>query len=86
LQDGDQVGLLFYQRHVQYSAILTASSAGGATGLVGFVGGVELPPVASALDPATGAVNSPNPYQVDAIGVELPIIDLSTHPVATISQ
>lgn len=86
LQDGDQVGLLFYQRHVQYSAILSASSAGGATGLVGFVGGVELPPVASALDPVTGAVNSPNPYQVDAIGVELPIIDLSTHPVATISR
>lgn len=86
LQDGDQVGLLFYQRHAQYSAAISASSVGGATGIVGFVTGVELPPLLTALDPVTGIVNSPNPYQVDAMGVELPIIDLDSHPDAVLSQ
>lgn len=86
LQDGDQLGLLFYQRHVQYSAVINANSVGGATGLVGFIAGIELPPILSALDPVTGLLNPPNPYQIDATGVELPIIDLESHPVATLSQ
>lgn len=90
LQDGDQVGLVFYQRHEQYSAIVGTSSLGGITGVVGFALGVELPPILSVLDPVLdpvlGLLETPNPYQVDATGVELPIIDLATHPVATLSQ
>lgn len=86
LQDGDQVGLMLYQRHVQYSAVVNANSVGGITGLVGFIGGLELPPVLSALDPVTGILNLPNPYQISATGVEIPIIDLDTHPTARLSQ
>lgn len=90
LQDGDQVGLLFYQNHEQYAAIVSTDSLTGVTGLVGLLLGVELPPLLSILDPVLGPVlnivETPNPYQVDAIGVELPIIDLETHPVATLSQ
>ncbi|WP_373092407.1 hypothetical protein, partial [Zhongshania sp.] len=86
LQDGDQVGLLFFQRHVQYSAVVNPMTVGGLTGLVGFIGDAELPPVLSAVDPVTGALNPPNPYQVDAVGVEIPIIDLGRHPNAILSQ
>ncbi len=86
LRNGDQVGLILYQRHVQYSAIVNANSVGGITGLVGFIGGLELPPVLSALDPVTGILNLPNPYQISAAGVEIPVIDLDTHPTARLSQ
>ncbi len=86
LQDGDQVGLLFFQRHVQYSAVVNPMTVGGLTGLVGFIRDAELPPVLSAVDPVTGALNPPNAYQVDAVGVEIPIIDLGRHPNAILSQ
>lgn len=86
LQDGDRVGLLLYPRHIQYEPILNPASIAGAEGLAATVLGVELPPVISSLDPQSGVVNPPNPYQVQAQGVELPIIDLAEHPTARLSQ
>lgn len=86
LRSGDDVGLMLYQRHVQYSAIINANSVGGISGLVGFIGGLELPPALSAIDPVTGILNPPNPYHISASGVEIPIIDLDTHPTARLSQ
>jgi ABC-2 type transport system ATP-binding protein len=54
LQDGDELGLLFYQSHVQYNAVIGAKP--------------------------------PNPYTVVAKGVELPIINMTSHPTAAISK
>ena len=58
LQDGDVVGLVFYQNHVQYSAVTGAGAPG---------------------------TNPLNPYSVTVSGVELPIIDVSLHPNASLS-
>jgi ABC-2 type transport system ATP-binding protein len=54
LQDGDELGLLFYQSHVQYNAVIGAKP--------------------------------PNPYTVVAKGVELQIINMTSHPTAAISK
>ena len=86
LQDGDEVGLLFYESHLQYSAIISPSSATGVTGLVGFLGGIELPPIASALGPLTSNLGHANPYTVTLTGVELPILNVSTFPGASLLQ
>ncbi len=86
LQDGDVVGLAFYQHHVQYSAVVSAELIPGATGLVGFVAGQPLPPLLSALSPVTGLLNSPNPYDVEIRGAELPILDVTAYPGAVLSR
>jgi hypothetical protein len=77
LQDGDQVGLLFYPQHVQYAAIVSASALPNATNAVNFALGTQIPPVISALNLSTVAV--PNVYTVSAAGVELPILMPGTY-------
>lgn len=86
LQDGDVVGLAFYQSHVQYSAVVSAQLVTGATGVVGLVAGQPLPPVLSALSPVTGLLNTPNPYDVSILGAELPILDVTAYPGAVLSR
>ncbi|MBB3047909.1 pimeloyl-ACP methyl ester carboxylesterase [Litorivivens lipolytica] len=88
LQPGDRVGLLFYQRHVQFSAVISGSSATGGTTLVQTAGGEQLPvdPVASAVNAANPDINEPNPYTVQVRGIELPIFDLRLLPANALSQ
>jgi ABC-2 type transport system ATP-binding protein len=84
LQKGDVVGLLFYPQHVQYSAVLSAASAPGATNIVNMVLGTSVPPIASALD--TSIVAVPNPYAVTITDVELPILVPGQYPGSALSQ
>ncbi len=84
LQKGDVVGLLFYPQHVQYSAVLSAASAPGATNIVNMVLGTSIPPIASALDTSIAA--PPNPYSVSITNLELPVLVPGQYPGSTLSQ
>ncbi len=85
LQDGDQVGLLFYPQHVQYAAIVSAVGLTGTTGLLNVLAnssgadGVAVPPITSSLEPVLGLFYN-NPYSVKASGVGLPIFKPGTYP------
>ena len=84
LQDGDEVGLLFYQQQIQYAAVLSAASLPNATNVVNTALGTPIPPVASAID--TSFVATPNPYTVTATGVELPILIPGQYAGSRLSQ
>ena len=86
LQDGDQVGLLFYSQQVQYSAVVSASSIPNATNVVNSALGTPIPPVTSALQPAGVALNVPNIYDATLTGVELPILVPGTYPGSSLSK
>lgn len=87
LQPGDKVGLFFYQRHVQFSAIINGASASGVTTLVQTAAGTQYPdPVASAINEEDSVLNPPNPYNVSVSGVELPVFDLRKLPVGALSM
>jgi pimeloyl-ACP methyl ester carboxylesterase len=73
LQDGDEVGLLFYSQHIQYSAVVSAQSVSGLTGVINYLYGTPIPPVASSLEPALGLTYN-NPYSVELTDVQLPIL------------
>lgn len=85
LQDGDEVGLLFYPQHVQYASVVSAVGLSGATGLFNVVAGstgadgAAIPPIASSLEPALGLFYN-NPYTVKATGIELPIFKPGLYP------
>lgn len=86
LQPGDKVGLFFYQRHVQFSAIINGASASGATTLIQTAAGTTYPdPVASAINEQDSVLNPPNPYDVSVVGVELPLFDLRRLPAGALS-
>ena len=82
LQQGDEVGLLFYEQSLPYTAVTTVP--GGVNlpgGLVQYVLGKPLSrPITSLLNPALGVVLNPNPYDVVAEGVSLPIITAGQYP------
>lgn len=84
LQDGDEVGLLFYEQQVQYAAILSATSFPNLTNVVNIALGVPIPPIGSALDGALLA--APNPYTANVVGVELPIIIPGTFPGSSLRR
>ena len=86
LQDGDQVGLLFYSQHVQYSAVISAASVPNATNIVNTAFGTPIPPVLSALSPEAAVVAVPNIYQITATGVELPILVPGQFPGSSLSK
>ncbi|TXH04198.1 MAG: hypothetical protein E6R07_09680 [Nevskiaceae bacterium] len=86
LQDGDQVGLLFYAQHVQYSAVVSAASIPNATNIVNTALGTPIPPVTSALQPAGAAASVPNIYDVTMTDVELPVLVPGTYPGSSLSQ
>lgn len=88
LQDGDQVGLLFYPQHIQYASVVSAVGLTGLPGLVNVVassGGVAIPPITSSLEPALGLFYN-NPYTVLATGVELPILTPGSYPGSQLRQ
>jgi hypothetical protein len=82
LQQGDEVGLLFYEQSLPYTAVTTIP--GGLNlpgGLVQYVLGKPLPhPITSLLNPALGVAVNPNPYDVVAEGVSLPIVTVGQYP------
>jgi pimeloyl-ACP methyl ester carboxylesterase len=82
LQQGDEVGLLFYEQSLPYTAVTTIP--GGLNlpgGLVQYVLGKPLPhPITSLLNPALGVAVNPNPYDVVAEGVSLPIVTAGQYP------
>ncbi len=85
LQDGDQVGLLFYPQHIQYAAIVSAEGLSGVTGLVSTIAGVPIPPITSSLEPVLGLLYI-NPYTVTASDIELPILVPGQYPNSSLSQ
>jgi hypothetical protein len=86
LQDGDQVGLLFYEQHVQYSTVVSADGLTGAPGVINYLRGQPLPnPIASSLDPVLNLVTDPNPYSVTASDIELPILIPGSYPGSSLS-
>ena len=86
LQDGDQVGLLFYAQHVQYAAVVSAASVPNATKIINVAVGTSIPPVASALQPVGTAVTVPNIYNVTMTQVELPILIPGMYPGSSLSR
>lgn len=82
LQDGDQVGLLFYEQQVQYAAVLSAASFPNLSNVVNTALGVSIPPIGSAVD--TSFLAAPNPYTVTITGVELPILIPGQYPGASL--
>ena len=79
--------MLFYQRHVQFSAVISGSSATGATSLLQTAGGTQFEdPIASAANEQDSELNPPNPYTVQMRGIELPVFDLSLLPENALSQ
>jgi len=85
LQDGDQVGLLFYPQHIQYAAVVSAAGLSGATGIVSLLAGQPIPPITSALNPVLG-IPYDNPYSVTASDVELPIFIPGQYPGSALTQ
>lgn len=85
LQDGDQVGLLFYPQHIQYAAVLSAVGLGGSTGIIDTLFGVSIPPVTSALNPVLGLLYV-DPYGVSASDVELPIFTPGVYAGSQLSK
>lgn len=87
LQDGDELGLLFYEQHAQFAPAFTGPNASGVTGLTVLVPGAPtLPPLLSALDPVLGLIAMPNPYAVVVTDVELPILIPGQYPGSSLSQ
>ncbi|MDB5976748.1 MAG: hypothetical protein JWR07_3508 [Nevskia sp.] len=85
LQDGDQVGLLFYPQHIQYAAIVSAEGLSGLTGLVSTIAGVPIPPITSSLEPVLGLFYV-DPYTVTANDIELPILVPGQYANSSLSQ
>lgn len=90
LQDGDVVGLIFFENHVQYQPVVSASTATGLLDSVlvsGLLTGVldpllcETQGVCLALPP----VGVPNGYAAEIEGVELPILRPGVHPGSSLS-
>jgi pimeloyl-ACP methyl ester carboxylesterase len=71
LQPGDVVGLLFYQQHVQYAAIISANLTPGVIATVDYAEGASIPPITSTINLSSLAL--PNPYSVTITQLELPI-------------
>jgi ABC-2 type transport system ATP-binding protein len=86
LQDGDQVGLLFYPQSEEFSAVVSGHSLAGLPGVVYYVEGKPTPPLLSALDPLADILALPNPYEVTASDVELPILIPGQYPGSALSQ
>jgi hypothetical protein len=87
LQAGDKVGLVFFQRHVQFSAVISGSSATGLTTLLQTAGGTQFDdPIASAANEDDTELNPPNPYSAQMRGIELPVFDLRLLPANALSQ
>ncbi len=85
LRDGDQVGLLFYPRNVQYAAIVSAEGLTGLTGLARFFTKLPIPPVTSSLEPVLGQVYV-DPYTATVSDVQLPILVPGTYAGSQLSQ
>lgn len=83
LQDGDQVGLLFYCTQVQHESLVSTSNAGGAGGLGGTVGGVSPPDLGVTL-PNPGLCS--NSYSASFTNAALPILKAGTYPGSALSQ
>lgn len=76
LQQGDELGLLFYEQQVQYSVVLSLTSIGSAVpgGLVSYIAGKPFPhPLADALTPLANLLTNPNPYHAVLEDVQLPV-------------
>lgn len=85
LRAGDVVGLLVMSQHIQYSAVVSAASFPGAPGVVNYVGGTEIPPIASGLNPAAGLTYL-NPLSVSVSDVQLPIVVAGQFPDSNLSR
>ena len=79
LQTGDEVGLIFFERQVQYAAIVSPQSVGGVTGLIGFIGDTELPPHPA---PREGVPHPPRPTTAPPSAPPIPNLEESVRLMA----
>jgi len=96
LQDGDEVGLLFFHQHPQFAGLISPGNAlaldSAVPSIIGLIAAGNAPPatpdvpVLSALDPLSGVLTVPNPYNVAAEGVELPIRLPGTYPGSRLNR
>lgn len=82
LQDGDELGLLFYEQSPQYAVVVSGDGVANLLdGVVNLVLGKQLPlPIASILELPLNVLTNPNPYRVQASGIELPVLVPGTYP------
>ncbi|AXQ28748.1 hypothetical protein D0B54_08650 [Solimonas sp. K1W22B-7] len=86
LQDGDEVGLVFYGQHVQFAPVLAAQNVGGLTSILPGVPALLPAPITTALNPLLGLVNLPNVYEVTLTDVGLPILLPGVYPGSRLTQ
>lgn len=79
LQKGDVVGLVLYENHIQYSSVVSLSSAPSLPSVVGNIAGVPIP----AAQPGP---SYPNPYTVTMSGVGLPIFKVGVYAGSVLSK
>lgn len=79
LQKGDEVGLIVYENHIQYSAVVSSTSAPQLPYLAGYLTGAPLPAVAPG-------PSHPNPYRIELKGVGLPILLPGQFPGSVLSK
>jgi ABC-2 type transport system ATP-binding protein len=79
LQKGDVIGLLLYENHPQYLAVVSTASAPNLPFVAGSITGVPLPAV--GVGPSL-----PNPYKVVITGAELPVLAPVLYPGSKLSQ
>lgn len=76
LQQGDEIGLMFYEQQVQYSVVLSLTTIGTAIpgGLISYIAGKPFPhPLADVLTPLANLLTNPNPYHAVLDDVQLPV-------------
>lgn len=95
LQDGDEVGLLFFHQHPQFASLISVGNAvalpSAVPSIIGLISpGTESPlptiAVLSSLDPLSGVLTVPNPYNVVVEGVEFPILEPGVFPGSRLTQ
>lgn len=79
LQDKDVVGLILYEGHVQYAAVVSVTSLPNLPSVVGSVAGLPIPAI--GIGPS-----SANPYSVSITGAELPILQPGIYPGSVLSK
>ncbi|MDD3765244.1 MAG: CocE/NonD family hydrolase [Nevskiales bacterium] len=83
LQQGDEIGLMFYEQQVQYQILFSASSLTTLLpgSLVSYIAGRPFPdPLSDTLTPVVNNLTNFNPYSAELRDVRLPILRPGIYP------
>lgn len=87
LLDGDEVGLLFFQHHVQYAPVASALNLSELDGTGGYLpGDPDIPDSLRPLYPVSGLLAPPNPYEVEISKLGIPILVPGEYPGSELTQ